>query len=338
MKKIKKSLAGVLVLCLMAFLCGCSGYRETNSQYIVSMIALSEGEEITLSVEAFYSDQMNDETIKRHYFTARGATVREAYYHLENKTTAVMLLDHCSAIVLDNTAKSSTIEQLFSFCEEEKQLNLAVQIITVSNVNDLENIEPFSGAVGFNFATAVRQQSENIGIKYHNKFYAAQRQRATAGQIYTVPYFELADGKVDLCGEYIFQNFRNVCYLNEQETLMYAMLCNLFSSGNIMVGDQTVTVQKCQTKTKAALKNDRLNISFAVTLSLKNTSPKMVQNLERQLRDFVRTMPERSRVDVFACNSVISEKQSDLWAKIEKQYDRFYQEADFLVNCKEQKL
>jgi len=158
---------------------------------------------------------------------------------------------------------------------------------------------------------------------------------------------EISEGKdtVSSCGLGVFKKDRLVTFLDKEHTEAF-----LFAMGKIneqtrytLKDELTLRVMRCDTKLEVSHYNESL--LFKVNISMQADAEEMhkvkdaealakraQEQLEESMTELFQSMQEEG-LDIFGFSSVTSRKYPEFYSQIKNDWEKYFSEAVFSVNC-----
>ncbi|MCQ2451225.1 MAG: hypothetical protein MJ080_04545 [Clostridia bacterium] len=275
-----KVLSVVLAVVIMAAFCGCSGYREPDSSYIVTALGFDADDEITVSAEvvtAGGSERSNEPYSE--ILTGRGDTPEDAVFSLNSQISKILMFDHCTAVIVGKTLSQDRFEDVIEYGLKLKELNFSVYMTVCDNAADLlNNSKSISVARGFDIASNIRETKKDTGIDYENRFFETF-EAYKSKEYYSMPFLTLNDKRIIIKGEQIYKNKKEIATLSNEESLMYSFVKNNNRGGKIYLEQEYAQVTQSRFKMSES--------GIKATLYIKNNSKDFAFVFKQKTENFL---------------------------------------------------
>ncbi len=195
---IRRLLSFFLVVCACANLCSCSDYRELEKGYLITALCFSdEGEDLTVKLETLFPASDSNSAPKTEILTASGKNALGALDNLELTLTRQLYFDHCAALIVENSIDREQLNDIISYCNENKRLNEGLYVVFADDIDNVLEIEPVSNAVGFDIMNLMKKLKSKNKIDYKNRFYEMKK-RMIEGEEISLPLIKTEKGRVQV--------------------------------------------------------------------------------------------------------------------------------------------
>lgn len=325
----KKLTLIVLTVIMVSLLSGCSAKEAIASdkqEYIVSSLGFdNEGGKIKMLIEAIVvnTDDLSEDKESR-MITGVGINTDEAYSEITSKITQPLSLGHNAITVIGNKITEKQLQNIFEFCENEPQINIATMLIFTRNAEKLLSSEPISSvAVGYDVMSMIEVAEEKMGTIFKNRLYEVRALNNKPMKTFWVPNITAEDEKMILSGLAVFQNNRVTKILNNQEAVVLSFITDSLTRGETVIEGEKIKTDYCKVAYDFSFE-EKLNITVNVNIKAKGDTELLKSKAEEMLRN----------EDIFGLGNVIYQKKPKLWEKIKENYTEYYENAERRVNFK----
>ncbi len=246
---IKKTVSIIMCLVLISLLCGCGGYREIDSCYIVTALGFDGGKKLKITVEvvsAGGSERSNEPFSE--VFEEKGNTPEEALFLLNSKISKKLMFDHATAIVLGDDLTKQQVEDILDYGKKQVELNFAIYMLYSENAREIfKKADPISLACGYDIAGIIKEIRISSGIDYSNRFYEMYTSFKKQEK-YGLPNVKVEDEKVVVEGQAVFYKDGKKTMLSNEESLIYSILANQNTGGSVCIGREKAELDESRTK------------------------------------------------------------------------------------------
>lgn len=319
----KKLTLIVLTVIMVSLLSGCSAKEAIASdkqEYIVSSLGFdNEGGKIKMLIEAIVvnTDDLSEDKESR-MITGVGINTDEAYSEITSKITQPLSLGHNAITVIGNKITEKQLQNIFEFCENEPQINIATMLIFTQNAEKLLSSEPISSvAVGYDVMSMIEVAEEKMGTIFKNRLYEVRALNNKPMKTFWVPNITAEDEKMILSGLAVFQNNRVTKILNNQEAVVLSFITDSLTRGETVIEGEKIKTDYCKVAYDFSFE-EKLNITVNVNIKAKGDTELLKSKAEEMLRN----------EDIFGLGNVIYQKKPKLWEKIKENYTEYYENAE----------
>ena len=196
----KKAFAILILLVFTVFLCGCSTKSAVvynRGEYIVSAIGFdNDFNDVRMTVEAIVINSDNPQSPeKSKIFLGSGTDTKQAFFELSKKITQPLMFSHTGVVVMGENLSQKQINDIFRFCYEKDEINLAAMFVSTNNAEELLSCKAVSSvAVGYDIMNMIQVMGEKTNFKFKNRFYEVEANRNESSKTVSLPYFTVSDG------------------------------------------------------------------------------------------------------------------------------------------------
>ena len=280
----KKVMILTCLLLTAVLLCGCDGYRETETGYIVTALGFdNDGNgDITVSVEVVSAggSEISNEPYSE-ILTGKGKSPGNAVFTLNDEISKALILDHCNAVVLGEGLKKEQRSAVFDYLSGVKEINYGVYISATDNAEKLfKNTKSVSVARGFDIAGNIKESIDETGINYHNRFFEIVR-AFKEKENYSFPFLSSDDKKIIISGETVYKSGKEIASLNTEESLIYSFLREDNSGGRVYISDEYAEINHICPK-------ENKNGTKTLELYFKNRSKDFEESFKKETENFLK--------------------------------------------------
>ncbi len=326
-----KKLFAFFLCFLFVFLAGCTGYTESDSRYIISAIAFEEIDgEFLISAQAVTANE-GDDKLTQNTYTAKGKTLNDALNTLKDKLSKPLSFEHCSAVILSSALKGETVKAICEFCSSLNRLNTSVYFGVCDKIEDLIAFEAVAEkAGGYDISAAIETKEEVSGLSYKNRLYEILSAKEDFIPTFNLPFFTVTDQEFFIDGQWVYTDFAPQKKLNQAESLVYSILTNQNSKGDITLSGKPALLNSSHTYFSAEFKNERLYISLNTKLSFKEKGKGFINELTAAANSLL-----SEPLDIFGFSKILEQKHSKVFHKVKDDYASFYSKRLVEYNAQE---
>ena len=324
----------ILSTSLILSLCGCMDYRESDSRLVSTAIGFDGDENgVKISVQTVMIAQSGSE--KQAYpkvFSASADNVKNAVYDLYSKLPKPLLFDHCGVLVIGSDLNEEIINQIFKFCSDEKSLNLAIRFICSDNAFELLSRPAMSAvANGYDIMEMLESESNQTGTLFSNRFYEIEAAKQKIIPVYTIPdiVYDKDDFYID--GQNVFIGSSPKIKLNNRQAVIYSIICNDFSSGNVRINDQYARLISSHTRFSSSITKGGLKIKLKGDIISENESKYFKSALANEVDSLISTVRKNNLGDIFGFADRIYYRSEKEWESLKKDYQNRFSSKQTII-------
>ncbi|MBR4909748.1 MAG: hypothetical protein IKZ47_00290 [Clostridia bacterium] len=233
----KKAIAAVLLALLPIALCGCSGYRETDNEYIISAIAFKNSGGGFLAYAEVLDIGSDSDSTENKIFKARGDTPYKAVNALIYMLPKNAVFDHCAVAITENNIYGEDLKSVFDYLFDAKNLNLGIYMYNTAGVDDIFSCKAQELSVGYDIMAIQTNIEKTTGIPFKNKYYEVLS-RIEASDGFCLPLLSAEDKRPVISGQTVYAHMLPALTLSEDEAVLFNLLFSGSSGGEISVSDK----------------------------------------------------------------------------------------------------
>ncbi len=325
-----KAKISLIIIFAVVMLTGCTGYRESTGTYIVSAIGFDKGEQgFKINVQVV---SLGGDSPEGRVFSAQAATPTDALYSVITKIEKTAVFDHCGIVAVGKNVIGRDLERVFDFCSEERSLNLSVYVILCEDTESLLSVKTKSAATsGYALMEIIENYRKQTGIDLNNRFYELQTLMMRQDKVFSLPIFTPSNEDIELQGRGIYRDWQYLMSVNNEEGIVYSLLCNnVDSGGQLIIGNNSIMASSMHT----ALSLNDNDISLSIKTKISATGD--TNNFANALTDNVNALINRARSekvgDIFGFSERIYLRNRGLWNEIKNDYNDMFNTGDIGIN------
>lgn len=331
----KKILSICTALFLVLPLCGCSAKEAIASdkqEYIVSSLGFdNKNSRLRMILEAVVvnSDDLTSEK-QNELIIGTGDTAKEAFAEITEKTTQPLMFSHSGVIVIGDEITSSQLEDIFDFCYEKDEINLAAMFVHTENAEELLSCKTVSSvAVGYDIMSMVEVISEERGLVFENLFYETESARNKPMNTLFMPNITVEDKDFSLKGLTVFKENVNIRELDLEEAQALSFITDNVTRGDFLLNGKEINVKSAKTTYDFAL-SDNLEISLKIRLNADGSNTLLTEKIQN-----IFYSAQKRGEDIFAIGNLIYHQAPKIWENIKENYNEYFQNASLQVSINE---
>lgn len=331
--KIKRILSLLLVLILPLCLSGCSGsvYTQSDRQYIVSALGfINKNGVIKAIAEAVaVNAESTEQSVERVVLKGEGETPSESILDLGAKLSKPLLFDHCGVILIDASLNGEEVEKVFSYCEQNKQINLAAYIVHSDNIEKLLSLKPMASlTVGYDIIGVIDRAQSLYGIRYFNRFYEVKANLLKKADTFVLPSFEIKGEEYKISGSEIYCSLDKKVHLTNEQTALYCLITDTYSHGSF--SEYKIATSKCYFDSD--VKSGKLYINLKIKAEIeKGNRKKLLEKIEQTAN----TLNTFFDSDILGFSNRIYRKNQKVWEKVQGEEKEFIKNANISITLED---
>ena len=240
----------ILCVLLLAFLlCGCAGYRETDSEYFVTAVCFEKEEKDFKAYIEVLSIGEDDKKPESRVFTALGKTPYSAVFSTASLMPKNAVFDHCGTAVIHENIKAEDFKNVMEYLYDAKNLNLGIFMFVTEDIGSVLDCNSQSPSVGYDIMATEENVVKTSGISFKNKYYEI-RARAIATGGFCLPFVSVKKDRPEIEGEIIYADYLPTAQLNRNEAQFFNLIYSGSSGGEISVSGHRCRVNGISSKIK----------------------------------------------------------------------------------------
>lgn len=326
-----KKIFAIFLCFLFAFLVGCTGYTESDSRYIISAIGFEKLDgEFSISAQAVTANE-GDDKLTQSVYTAKGESLNEALSSLKARLSKPLSFEHCSAVILSSALKGEAVKAICEFCSSLNRLNTSVYFGVCDKIEELISFEALSEkAGGYDISSSIETKEEISGLSYKNRLYEILSSKEDFIPTFNLPFFTVTDEEFFIDGQCVYIDFAPQKKLNQTQSLVYSILTNQNSKGDITLSGKTAVLNSSHTYFSAKLQGEQLYITLNTSLSFKEKDEGFLEELNAAANSLL-----SEPLDIFGFSKISEQKHSKVFDKIKDNYASFYSKRIIKYNAQE---
>jgi len=304
-------------------MCGCSGYEypsETDMEYMVSSLGFDKnGEKVSAFAEIIVVNSGDGEKSPEvKLFEGVGENVRSALYSLNKGLAKPLMVKHCGLLVIGDGIDADTLNDIFVFSFENKEITQAIKVVSTENAGELLSLKANSNiALGYELTTALKQNSRHTGIVYKNRLYEIAASLEKKSPYYALPVFSVSNDKYSIDGVKIFFDTNAVLTTDEKGAILHAIMSNNFKNGEIKLGSECFNVKLCSVKYDFSYKKNLLKTDVVITVDTQNNDNLLMLKNAIHKQTVLKT-------DIYGILDRIYAEKPELFSKIKDNYGSLF--------------
>lgn len=248
MRRILSVISFFTVICIL--LTGCQGYRETDSEYLISAIGFENaGEEYKVYSEVLsLSGEKKDS--KSELFSGKGKTPYEAVSDIAARLPKKAVFDHCSTALIQSNISGGDFKEIVEYLFNTKNLNLGICLYCADDIKEILSLEPQALSVGYDVSAIKNNLEKTTGTDFENKYYEICSLQIS-DKSFCLPKVTAKEKRPEISAQTVYVDFMPVYELKGEETALYNLLRGGSKGGEISVSGRRLRVNNVTADIKA---------------------------------------------------------------------------------------
>ena len=275
----KKILIFVLLFAVLFSFTGCEGYREIDSEYLVSAICFDKkGNKFWAFAEVMAISTEKKDT-KSKVFDSEGKTPYEAVNNIASLLPRAAVFDHCGTAIIGESIMGDDLKTIMKYLYDTKNLNLGIYIFVSDDIKKLLDCESQALSVGYDIMAVVSNIEKTSGIRFKNKYYEIES-RIIANGAFCLPVAESKEDRPCITGQTVFVDYIPQTKLGKSEAAFYNLLYSGSRGGAISVSGKRCRVNKISAH--LSQKSDLLSVR--IKCDYRNKNDKKNGEIEKEIK------------------------------------------------------
>lgn len=245
--KMKRILSAILLPVLFVFLAGCQGYREIDSEYLISAIGFESerGEYKVYSEVLELSGEKKD--AKSELFYAKGKTPYEAVSNIAANMPEKAVFDHCSTALIQSGTGGGEFKKIIKYLYDTKNLNLGICLYCADDIKEILSLDSQSLSVGYDVSAIKNNIEKTTGTDFENKYYEICSLQMS-DKSFCLPKITAKEKRPLISAQTVYADFIPVYELESEETVLYNLLRGGSKGGEISVSGERLRANRIRTE------------------------------------------------------------------------------------------
>ena len=274
MKKPFFSLLVFVFFC--ALLSGCQGYREIDSEYLITAIGFGKkAEEYAVYTEVLSVGADKKDTESK-LFSALGKTPYEAVENIAGLLPKKAVFDHCGTAVIDSETEGAKFKEIMEYLYDTKNLNLGICLYCTKSVDKVLSQKPQTSGIGYDIMAIKNNLEKTTGIPFKNKYYeicAAEMEKGA----FCLPEINAKEKSIEISSQTVYSGFLPAVHLEKSEMFIFNMLSYGSKEGEISLDGKKYRFNRVSVKTEK--EKDKMKIE--IHCKSRNKKSKRAKALKR---------------------------------------------------------
>ncbi len=274
----------LIVFFLLVFpLCGCKGYRETDSEYFATAVCFQKKDDDFKAHIEVLAISEEDKKPESKVFVSSGKTP----YSAVAGTTALMpknaVFDHCGTAMIDGSISGEDFKSVIEYLYDTKNLNLGIFMFFTDDIEGVLDCDSQAASVGYDIMATEANITKTSGISFKNKYYEiCARQIKTGG--FCLPIVSKEENRPAVSGEMIFADYYPAVRLNKDEAQIFNLIYSGSSGGEISVSGKRCRVNGITSRVKQKGDTLRIELDCRYRFSSDNQNGNLKNKIDKLLR------------------------------------------------------
>lgn len=278
-----------LPLVLVLTITGCQGYREIDSEYLISAIGFDKREDNFLAYTEVLAISTEKKDSKSKVFWAKGKTPYEAVSNIAALLPKTAVFDHCGTAIVSRSIEGEDLKGIMKYLYDTKNLNLGIYMFVSSDIQKLLDCESQALSVGYDIMAVILNMEKTSGIRFRNKYYEIES-RIIANGGFCLPVAESKEDHPSISGQTVFVDYIPKISLSKDEAVLYNLLFSGSTGGAIEVSGKRCRVNSINTD----LRENGTQLSVKIKCSYRNKKDNMNKQIEKSVYKLIYKLKDTS--------------------------------------------
>ena len=246
------------ILCAVC-LTACQGYREIDSEYLISAICFDKSDNGFLVLSEVLAITSDEKKTDAKVFSAYGKTPYEAVNNIAAQLPRTAVFDHCGSAVISEKIREKDLKTVMKYLYDTKNLNLGIYLFVCKDIEKLLACKSQAISVGYDIMAVERNIEKTSGIDFKNKYYEIESRIAAYGG-FCLPVAAVKDSRHVISGQTVFVDYNPVITLSKNRAMLYNLIYSGSGGGAISVSGKRCRVNSI--KSSISEKGNKLYIKI----------------------------------------------------------------------------
>ena len=303
----KNKLALLMLIVFTVLLSSCNGYRETDSEYLISAVGFEKLEKGFCAYIEVLALSSAEKDTKSKVFSSEGQTPFEAV----NNTTALLprnaVFDHCAAAIVDDSISGKDLKKIMEYLYNTRNLNLGIYVFTSDDVEETLSLKSQAMTVGYDLMSIELNLYKNSGIKCSNKFYEIEGKKGGKGN-FALPVVTGDEDRPSIVGYTVYKDYNPALKLSMNEAVFFDLIKCGSTGGEIDVNGKECRINYAYSSVKKS--GEYLYMSIKIKYKYKNDNAD--DEISLQVKNIIYKLENSDALDVFGFEAVKGVKETEV--------------------------
>ena len=311
----------LMALLMLISLIGCKSRRESRPEEKLLVTALGfdyDGENYTVTAETVKAQNSGENSIS--FLSDESKNLESAFLMLSAKSSLPLSLSHTAAVVFGESITVTAAEQIRLFLTSVEQFPLSAVTLSAEDAKELITSDTGDEPKGILLQSLLAQKYTATGIGGNTAFFEIATALIQPIKLFALPRVLNSGGFLEI--DELCLAREDFCRrLSYEESLVYALVRNLFEGGRVFINGRVTELDKVSVSLVPRLQNGRLKLDF--TLKTKENGDAVA----KVLRECI----QKSQKDIFGIDGEIYRADKELFDFIYDDYEKYYREKSVEV-------
>ena len=250
----------ILFALFTALFTGCAGYREIDSEYLITAIGFEEREGKFAVYAEVLEVAADKKDTKSERFSAAGVTPYEAVENIAGLLPKKAVFDHCGTAIVSVKTKGENLKKIIKYLFDTKNLNLGICLYCAEDVEKILAQKPQGVSVGYDIMAIKSNLEKATGVSFRNKYYEICALQMEKG-VFCLPKTAPGENGVQISGQVVYEDFSPVLKFEKSESALFNLLRFGAKGGEISLKGKKCRFNKVSVKTKKAGKKVKVQLN-----------------------------------------------------------------------------
>ena len=253
---------------------GCQGYREIDSEYLITAIGFEEKEgKFTVFTEVLEIAADKKDT-KSRLFLSDGKTPYEAVENIADLLPKKAVFDHCPSAIIGSEIKGETLKRIIKYLYDTKNLNLGICLYCTDDIKELLSLKPQTNSVGYDINAIKSNIEKTTGIPFKNKYYEICSFEIEK-KAFCLPQITVNGEDAQISNLTVYSNFSPSVCLTKSDAVIFNLLSFGSKGGEFSVSGEKYRVNRVRVKTKNAKDGIKIELHCKIRDKKENRAAKL---------------------------------------------------------------
>lgn len=272
-----------LMVCVLAFallLCGCAGYRETDSEYLISSVAFKKQDGIFYAYIEVLALSAKESNSYSKVFMSQGKTPFEAVNNTVAMLSKKAVFDHCAVAIIEDSIKGNDLKEINKYLYNTRNLNLGIYVFVTEDAQKILSLKSEAIGIGYDLMNIELNIDDTSGIKCKNKFYEIES-GIDKTDTFILPRVSEDSDRPVIIGYDVYKNYSPAVKLSEDEGLFLNLLLGGSNGGEISVSGKRCRIDLISSNISKSGKNVFIDMKIRYKYKDENQDKKIAREIKK---------------------------------------------------------
>lgn len=231
----RKVFAFGLLVMLVLSLAACQGYREIDSEYLISAVGFKEeGEKVRVYTEVLEVSAEKRGT-KSRLFSDVAETPYEAVENIMGILPKKAVFDHCGTAIIESGVSPAVFKKIMRYLYDTKNLNLGICLYCARDIKKILSLKAQEFSIGYDIMSIKNNIEKTSGISFKNKYYEISGMEISE-KGFSLPEIDIKDNCPQISAQTVYIKFSPVFHLSKGEMTVWNLMRDGAGGGETAIG------------------------------------------------------------------------------------------------------